>query len=463
MAAILSLVLTLVAVALVAVVGKPLRGDLVGFLTGLAVVTITWSAVKPGGSPVSDLVLALGLIAAGPSVLRGAGSLRLPLGTGIGAVLIAVSVFLNCALPSDQGYAQTRYRVDPSVPTEAARIALNVLTGVKLLMALLVIPVLLLVVATDRARLRALLDLWVVSAVVSALAALVDSAHVLNLHGDLLGVPTAADGRQGGLTNHPVHLATVCVMVLPLVLTSMSAPGRRRRLGVLALLVLSAGIFETGSRTGILSALIALALSSLLLESVRRVAIPVSLPLLLLVTGYLLIDSSLLHAFLHKARLSGGEAAGSNFQRAHVAAQAVKDVAHRPLLGIGYDVAADGHSVYLEALAAGGVLGALGVLSAAVGGLSRLRARLLGRTDVLGLALGTSALMWLVLDVTENALVDRYMWLPVGFVLALASLRARQVADGTLDDDPTLLRAPQPSQHGRVPVGSAALAAAGRT
>jgi hypothetical protein len=117
-------------------------------------------------------------------------------------------------------------------------------------------------------------------------------------------------------------------------------------------------------------------------------------------------------------------------------------------------VAAEGHSVYLQALATGGVLGAAGLVTAVLGGLSRLRTRVVGRVDVLGLALGTSVLMWLLVDVTENALVDRYMYLPVAFLIALRATRARQQDDGDLEGDPTLLPAPSARVAEAIPVRS---------
>jgi hypothetical protein len=410
----ISLLVLLGGLVLVRLFGRELWTDLTGVLTGLAVVSITWTAV-PAQVPASDVLLGIGLVAAAPGLLSCRWRAQLPAPCFVAGVLVALAVLLNALLQVPQAYADGRYLTFGAEAYDPfARQALNALNGAKLLIALIVLPVLLCVVGRDRGRLRALLDLWVVSAATTAFVAMLDYVGVLSLS-LRLGSPFGAPGTRGaGLTNHPVHMSTVLVMAMPLVLTWLVVPGRRRQVGAVLLLVLAGGVFVSGSRTGLAVAMLCVLVATLVIVPLRRLVLAVALPVGLLTLAYLALE---------KLRIIGSAGQGSDTIRAEVARQAVRDIKERPLLGIGFDVAGDGHSVYLQAVAAGGLLTLGALIAHTAAALRTVRLRLHGRVDLVTAALLGSVAAWLLLIVTENALVERYMYLPLAFLLVLAQLR----------------------------------------
>lgn len=414
-------------IALVVMFGKRLRGDLTGLLTGMAVVTVTWSAVAPVEFPLSDVLLGLALLAAAPGLLSGKYRMRVPWPCLVAVVVVALMVLLNGLMQSSQVYAEGRYLTFGSQAYDAStRQFLNALNGLKLIIALLVLPVLVGVVARDRGRLRELFDLWALSAGAACAVALTDYLGLTQVAFGL-GLPFGFPGaRVSGLTNHPVHLSTVTVMAMPIVMSWLVQAGRRRWCGIALLLVMCAGIFVAGSRAGLAGGAIVLLAGAMAFKPVRRVVTAVVIPGGTALLGLVLFKIDLFLALLEKVRLLGGGGNGSDAARLEVAQQALRDIAERPLLGIGFDVSGDGHSVYLQAIAAGGVLTLLALIVYTVAVLRTARLRQHGTVDVLTVACLVSTFAWLMLAVFENALVERYMYLPLVFLLAIAKLRAEE-------------------------------------
>lgn len=423
---VLGVLALLVALVLVRVAARPLWTDLTGVLTGLTIVTITWSAVDPVAVPLSDMLVGLALVAALPGLIAGKWRFRLPAACLVGAVLVALSIVLNGLIPTPQAFEQTRHLTFGADPYDAvARQFLNALNGLKLLIGLVVIPVLVCGVARDRERLRAVIDLWVLSVVVASLVALSDFVGVIPF-GIRFGLPFPFPGsRVSGLVNHPVHLATVCTMVLPFVLTWVaSESARRRRSGIAALVVLAGAVFVSGSRAGMAVALLVVLAAAFVVVPLRRLIMLTAVPLGLVVVALLLVDTSLLTLVLEKTRIIGATASGSDAERALAVGQAVKDIQERPLLGIGYDIAGDGHSVYLQVIASGGLIALAGMVAYVIGVLRTTRMHVQGRFDELAYAAMLSVGAWFLLIVFENALVERYMYLPLTVLVVLAAHRA---------------------------------------
>lgn len=412
---------------LVGVFARNLWSDLTSVLTAMALVSMSWTAVSPVSVPASDVFVGLASIAALPGLLRGRLQFRLPWLALVASVAVAVSVLLNAMIPSTQAYAQTRFLTFGTAPSElVTREVLNSLNGLKLVIALLVIPALLTVAARDRDRLRSLTDVWALGVGASCAAAISDYVGVthITLH---LGLPFGFPGTRGsGLTNHPVHLASVAVMVLPIVLTWLVQPGWRRRAGVLLTLTLLAGVFVSGSRAGLVVAALVMVAGLLLVPWLRHLVVALALPVTLFGIAFLLLEPGLLITFLEKTRIIGGGGAGSDAARAEVVKQAIRDIKHRPLLGIGYDAAGDGHSVYLQTVAAGGVLCLGGLAAFTTSALSGLRLRTGDAHDLLSRALLLGVGAWSLVILFEDALVERYMYLPLTFLLVVAAVRRRE-------------------------------------
>jgi hypothetical protein len=89
-----------------------------------------------------------------------------------------------------------------------------------------------------------------------------------------------------------------------------------------------------------------------------------------------------------------------------------------PVIGVGFSTVKLANNLALQSLQAGGLLAALGFAVYFAGAIMRgLRTSRL--SDGLGAALSLSLLAWLVDGLFENIIYDRFLFLPVGLVLAL--------------------------------------------
>jgi hypothetical protein len=160
----------------------------------------------------------------------------------------------------------------------------------------------------------------------------------------------------------------------------------------------------------------------------------------------------LLDAAATTLRLSGAESASeSNAIRDQIRGQALADIAHSPVRGIGLHAIAEGHAIYLQLVAAGGaVLGlafAVTVLGAVVDGVALARR---STPDERGLVvvLLVSIASWLVVGAVENQIADLYLYLPIALLAGLtaASSAGRTAArpSGAEPAPESLLPAPAP-------------------
>jgi hypothetical protein len=278
-------------------------------------------------------------------------------------------------------------------------------------------------------ELRAVAWAWVVSAVVTSVAALVGDASTY--------------GRPTGLTTHPNHLALVCVLAIgPAIALTASSSGARRLVGVVACAVISAGVFVSGSRAGLLGYITVLLLAFLLSRRTSSLraglgagAVVVGLWGAGAVAGALLLMRIIdLPTGSAVARLTGRVPGvrESDAEREAVLAEGLARAGAHPLTGSGFEGALSAHNIYLQIWAAAGLLGLAGFLTIIAASLAPLRmhvARLVDRRDgrlaSLGLGFGASLAGYTVAGFFHVALWDRYIWLTPA-VLAVVVVLARQ-------------------------------------
>jgi O-antigen ligase len=190
--------------------------------------------------------------------------------------------------------------------------------------------------------------------------------------------------------------------------------------------VLLGAVYASGSRAGAVTALFAVLVTVLLVPRLRR-SLPAVVPIVGMLGILVLFFSNLSPQVAQKVRLSGSAAtvAASDRQRSFAATLALKDVQARPLEGVGFAVIDDAHDIYLQLLAAGGIIMFASFLFY-VAGAARIAVRLAaGPEHDLPLALGCSLMVWLLNGFVGNQVTDRYIFVPVGLLLAL-SLCARE-------------------------------------
>ena len=178
--------------------------------------------------------------------------------------------------------------------------------------------------------------------------------------------------------------------------------------------------------------MLALGLGLGLVPELRRYAPGVLLAGAVVVGLVVAAVPSLGAAVLRVTRLSGGTAtAGSDLVRATVGAQGLRDFRHSPIQGIGLQVSIEASQVYIQELAAGGLILFVGNVDLCVGGMVAA-ARLIRRYD-LAAALLAALVVTLALNIFEADLTDRFYYVPAAILVALgyvAGLDARSAEEG---------------------------------
>ncbi|WP_433803072.1 O-antigen ligase family protein [Actinomycetospora sp. CA-084318] len=444
--------LTVPALAAVVVVGVVVvlrgAGDVGVTLLAFAVATATWNGVSLG-LPLGHLFLAaalgvLALLAIGSGARLAVPAWVWPLPTAL-LLVVACSVLF----PIDRGYLSARFGVPIDAATAAAipspGIA-NLLNGVRWIVPALALPLAVCLAVAGRepgvrTRLvRTLTAAWVLGAAVNAAVALADETGLTAISAHFISVDVG--GRQAGLTAQPNHLALSVGLAAPVaVWFLLSTRGRERLLWAGATAVMGGGLFVSGSRGGLVVALGAVGVALLVDRLGRRLLLPLAGAAVGAGTLLVAFFPTMLDRLGRELRLTGAEsAAESDAIRARIHAQALLDIEHSPLRGIGLHVMTEGHSIYLQLGASGGALLFLGFVATAVGALADggAIARAGGPAAGLARALVVAFGAWLVVGVVENQIADLYLYVPLALLAGLAvTVGARPATPA-----PTLVRSP---------------------
>ncbi|WP_029430293.1 O-antigen ligase [Blastococcus sp. URHD0036] len=425
----LSVLVAVVVLLAVGAVAAALRGpDAVGLaLLTVAVGAASWNGAGIGGFQVAHLALAAAtLVLVTVAVVR-----KRSLAVPPWAVVLPAAIVLVFAAsevwPTADSYLERRVQV-PIPAVIAATLptwhAANVLGAVGWLISAAALPLAAcLAVRVRPAMAGRLADAWVLGAAVSAAVALTDAVGVTRISAALIPVIDIG-GRQAGLSAQPNHLAVAIALVAPVVtwrvVTTSTLARGAAWLGVGA--VLAGGLLVSGSRGGLVGAAVGVFVTLCVLPAGRRLIVPAAGLLLGAAAVTVAVAPDSVTGLAESLRLTGAaSAAESDSIRAGIADQALVDFGHSPFRGIGLPVIADGHSIYLQLLAAGGVLLALAFALAVVG--CALDARALARRQgdlprVLLVALG----VWLLVGLVENQLTDVYLYVPFALLAGLCAL-----------------------------------------
>lgn len=414
----------LVGIAALGLAAVVLGVDGIGrWLLVLAVGTSTWNAVAAGPAKPGPVLLALALVvllvlhAGAPVPVRVPGWVWVLGGT---VLLVAAAAALS---PPSPAYMSARYVGGETVTLEQLQGAslLNVVEAGQWLVAAVALPVAACLAVRDRPGLPLLLvDAWIVGATVNAAVGIADEWAGTTVSEALLGAVDIG-GRQAGLTVQPNHLAVAVAVTLPVALWRTV---RRGRLVLMAacVAVLAVGLVTTGSRGGLAAAVLA---CGVVLLADRRIRGHLA------VLGVLGVAAGVLVAALRPQVLAGlaedlrltGDGGGreSDAIRERIAQQALADFAHDPVRGVGLEVVVQGHSIWLQLLASGGVVLLVGFLVTCTGfGLDALAQR--RASADLSMAMALAAGTWLVVGVVENNLTDLFLYVPFAVVAALHAL-----------------------------------------
>lgn len=385
--------------------------------------------------------------------------LRPPLASFPPALIIAASGFAIAGLTAALFPPDPALTTNPlvqhvaSIQQIAVKSRSNLGSLAKFEVALLVLPFMIAVVATKRTRALRVADVWALGAIISALVATTDMLGISHINQTLEGLHYV-QARQSGLTLQPNHLALESVFALPFVGMWLTRSRPWRRAAVIGIILLVLGIYASGSRAG--EGLVPVALIFVFLTAPQLRARFVAVLPGLAVVGILavLTSSGTLNTIALHARLTsaGPGVVASNVQRTEVRTYSTRAFTARPFTGVGFSVIDDAHEVYLQLLASGGIL-ALASFVVMIAGIFGVLRRCLTSVDRLSAAaLGGALLVWVLNGFVGNQVTDRYLYVPVGVLIALAALPAPRAEVAA--QKPALTKDRIPSFAARPPVAA---------
>ncbi len=436
-------VLGLMLVMLVSLLG--ISSDrLVWITVSLLVLTITWNGIRIGGGAVGNAFMALAFASVVAHLVLTRRSLALPgwlLVAGAGPLLAALLTLMfptNLEL-ANRAVVQQESLLGPYPPFLPPRSDLGSLTKFEL--SLLIVPLVMVVAATTARRCTRLLDLWAIGSVINALVGVLD-------YGGLHLAPYAIEAhRSSGLTIHPNYLALSSVLAIPAAMLWFGRSRRWNMAAVIALVLLIGGVYASGSRDGIVATAIAIVVTALAVPRLHRIGL-LALPILGMGLVAVLVLTNVGRHVIHQLRLGAGDtsAAGSDYQRGADAQLALTQIGARPLEGVGFSVITDAHVIYLQILAAGGVI-AMASFLVFLGGLAAAarRAWRVAPRDAVAVAVVTIG-VWLVNGVFDNQVADKYLYVIPGILIAMSRLKVRPVwaREPTQSHSPRRERSPRP-------------------
>ena len=397
-------------------------------LTYIASMTTAWNGWKLGLRP-GDFFSLLALLFFVSTDL-GHKWPRLPRWVWQFGALIVLVTALHEFFPTDPNYLTRRVVVglNNAIVHGNVEFLSNLAVGLKFLVPIVGMPLMYaFAYMHDRRALWRSAYWFALGAAVSGLIGFSDRFLGSHFSLSLTGIPAVA-GRTPGLTLHPNFLATTCVLGLPFMLWQTVAPRLRDRVWAFGVtLPLVIGLFASGSRGGTAVGAGTILLCFGVMPRYRRLLPTVAILGIGTAALVFVLHPSVGHSLLKAVRLAGnGSSSGSDTARSIVGHQGVLDFRHSPIDGVGMQVAAEAHNVYLQALASGGLLLFLGyviyVLSALATGFARTR-----QTEW-AYPYAIAALAGALLAYVESALTDRLAYVPLALIGAMAMRPATDLA-----------------------------------
>lgn len=396
--------------------------------------TITWNGLRGPGGAFANVFLVLAVLAVLAHVVVDRPPIPIPPWLLLTAGGMLVAALVTSIFPPDPAI-QSRTLLQFNQLALVAGVPINGLIEhrsnisalLKWEVGLVLVPMVIVLLATNTWRIHRLLDLFTVGAVVNAFVGILDRGGLHAL------APVAISGhRSAGLAIHPNYLALTCAFAIPLALRWIGRSDRGTLAGLAATVVLLGGEYATGSRDGNVAALVGLVLTVALVPRLQP-GLRFVIPAVGIFAVAMLAFTHAGHAILAQLRLNGSTVSthGSDYQRAVARQVAEAQISARPISGVGMSVNNDAQNIYLQILAAGGAI-LMASFLAFIGGLaSCVRRALGGPLHEEAIALGVCVLVWLINGYYDSQIADKYLYVLPGILIACAyvtSARAARVA-----------------------------------
>lgn len=383
----------------------------------LAVPLVTWNALRATPNiTYGDIPLALSAAPLLAVWLRsGLPRGTVPAGFAVG-VLFLVAGGVLAVLPADAAGSL--------VPTFRFGVTLALM------------PLIVMLAASTPGRVNAIVDAWLLAAAINSIVGALDLLGVTNIGLSLtsLDFVTFTD-RAPGLTGHPNHLGLVAAMALPVAVSRLGAGGVRGLAALIFVPLLIMGVAVSGSRGAFIAAAAGVVILFAFGVSTRRARTTLLLfgaPVVTFVLLVSVLGNNELAGSVTIERLRGGGGAQlSDEQRRQTLRESLDEALAHPLVGAGFAEVRTAHNIYIQLLQAGGLLALAGFASFAAAIIRRARWLALPTRGSppwlirLAAGSGASVCVWLLFGVVGNAVYDRYLYIPVGIILALALVHRR--------------------------------------
>jgi O-antigen ligase len=187
------------------------------------------------------------------------------------------------------------------------------------------------------------------------------------------------------------------------------------------------GLLVSGSRSSLVAAIIAVVLTTAIHRAGRsRVVFAGLVACAVVPLALSLTNASHSRSLATLARLSQNSlTSGSDATRQQFYQSSWDTVRSHPFRGIGFEALHGSHDIYLQITQSGGVLAIAGFLLFALATLwtgARLaRSSIPVESQNLAAALASSMMAWLLFSAVQPALWDRFLYVPAGLILGMAS------------------------------------------
>ena len=411
------------------------RTEVVAFIAVCGLVfTVTWNGIRIGGGALGDAFMVAAFLAVLAHVIADHRTIPIPgwlFVAGIGCFLAGLLTMIfppSTHLAQKSIITETNFLLQDGVrgiiPGRS-----DLLVLIEFELSLVLIPVLIATMATTRRRCSQLIDLWTAGAVVNAAVGVADYAGITHL------APIAlAANRSAGLTVQSNYLGLTCVLAIPTAILWLGRSRRATLAGHVAVPTLLGGVYASGSRAGTVAALMAVAATFVLVPRLRP-----SLAVLIPVTGMVLLGVLMFtrvgKEILSQVRIGSSNSTSlSDAQRSTAADVAWTQIGARPFAGVGFAVIADAHDIYLELLAAGGVLALVSFLTFCGGIVAAAWRSVTSTQGDAAIALSVAFIVWLINGVFDNQVADKYLYVVPGLLLAVSRAAAAHAAESRSDE-----------------------------
>lgn len=420
-------------IAVVALLGSKLvvePGKLGYWLLAGAFFAMPLNAFRVAGSvTLGDMLLLAAIPFAFYAVITRTGLPRIPSWLYIGSGLLILSVLLLELFPPG-GIHQVILTPTTVLQQQSdMEDSSNLMSGIRLLMALVFLPLVTCFLADGWGKIRMLTNAWVAGVSLSCVVAVIGAISGLDPLDTIAGFPLVGGGlyegtRAVGFSVHPFTLSLTAVMAAPVVLTRITDLQSGLRYGPLFAVIVAA-ILLSGTRTGLLVLVLVCAAVLIVDKRTRKALAAVMMGGAAFFCVLLLFASIPGTERFQSSDLSAGE---SNRSRITLYEESARYIAERPIIGHGFELVRDSHNLFLQLLLAGGLIALIGFFTIFLGYLtmgwkSRLKVPEAFYGDSVGLTLALIA--FLLSGFLGNDIYARYLYIPAGLLLAMSIASGR--------------------------------------